>query len=57
MQKLLQKLALVKFLNYSYSLIHRWSIIKFIFMTYNICSLYHTKYTVSEYFSPECEAV
>jgi hypothetical protein len=43
MQKLLQKLALVKFVIYSGSLIHRGSIIKFILMTYNICSLYHTK--------------
>jgi len=57
MQKLLQKLALVKFVNYSDSLIHRGSIIKFIIMTYNNCYLYHTKYTLSEYFSTECEAV
>ena len=57
MQKLLQKLAVVKFVNYSDSLIHRGSIIKVILMTYKICSLCLTKYTVSQYFSPECEAV
>jgi hypothetical protein len=33
MQKLLQKSVLVQFVNYSYSLIHRGSIIKFILMT------------------------